>query len=182
MKNNETENEIRSGKLAANLIAGGYTVLCGIFLLLVGLKVFGESLSMRNMALPTILLTVGLVFLTTAFVQWNSVSMWLAFVFVVPAAVSYINNFTAASYAQLYPLYIAIPAIASFFTMFMSCSKRDHLYIIGFFGLIALIFAIQSSGLAGWGVTLPVLVVFVGLTIVLAAIKLNMRRTDEDDE
>jgi membrane protein len=180
MKNNRDEFELTKGqKLAGNMIAGAYTVACGVFLLVVGLGSI-EGLTVSNTALPTILLTVGLVFLTTAIIQTNTVSLWLSFAFIVPAVVSYLNNFTPLGYAQLYPLYIAIPAIASLFTMLMSRSYRDHLKAVLFFGVIAGIFAIESSGAAGWGVVVPVLVVFVGLMIVFTALKLN--KSEDDNE
>ena len=100
MKNNIEDTELTKGqKLAGNLIAGAYTVLCGIFLLLVGLNLF-DGLSIGNTALPTILLTVGLVFLTTAIIQRNTVSLWLSFAFIVPAVVSYLNNFTPVRHNQ----------------------------------------------------------------------------------
>ena len=173
MKNNIEDTELTKGqKLAGNLIAGAYTVLCGIFLLLVGLNLF-DGLSIGNTALPTILLTVGLVFLTTAIIQRNTVSLWLSFAFIVPAVVSYLNNFTPLTYARLYPLYIAIPAIASLFTMIMSKAYSDHIKIVIFFGVIAAVFSLQSSSVAGWGVVIPVLVVIAGLAIVYAAIKMN---------
>ena len=182
MKNNIEDTELTKGqKLAGNLIAGAYTVLCGIFLLLVGLNLF-DGLSIGNTTLPTILLTVGLVFLTTAIIQRNTVSLWLSFAFIVPAVVSYLNNFTPLTYARLYPLYIAIPAIASLFTMIMIMSKAysDHIKIVIFFGVIAAVFSLQSSSVAGWGVVIPVLVVFVGLAIVYTAIKMNASE-DEDE-
>ena len=177
MKNNSDDYELTKGqKLAGNIIAGSYTVACGVFLLIVGLGLI-DGLTVSNTALPTILLTVGLVFLTTAIIQTNTVSLWLSFAFIVPAVVSYLNNFTPLAYAQLY---IAIPAIASLFTMLMSRSYRDHLKAVFFFGIIAGIFAIESSGAAGWGVVVPVLVVFVGLMIVFTALKLN--KSEDDNE
>lgn len=168
--NNENELEITPAqKRAGNIIAGAYTVICGVLLLLVGLGVFG-GLTIKNTALPTILLTIGLVFLTTAIIQKNSVSLWLAFAFVTPAVVSYLSNFTALSYSQLYPLYIAIPAICSLFTMPMSGVNRDHIRTIIFFGVLAGIFALESSGLTGWSVVAPALVVFFGACIVIGAV------------
>ena len=168
MKNNIEDTELTKGQvLAGNLIAGAYTVLCGLFLLLVGLGLFDG-------------LTVGLVFLTTAIIQRNTVSLWLSFAFIVPAAVSYLNNFTALSYAQLYPLYIAIPAIASLFTMFMSKAYSDHIKIVIFFGVTAAVFSLQSSSVVGWGVVIPVLVVIAGLAIVYTAIKMNA--SEDGDE
>lgn len=173
----------KKDKLIGNLIAGGYVVACGCFLLLAGLGVFGSSVTVAALALPTILLTVGLVFLTSALVRRNCVSMWLGFVFIVPAVVSYVCNFTPMTYGKLYPLYIAIPAIASLFTLPMTPRAfRDHLGVILFFGVCAGIFALQSAGVAGWRVALPVLLVFVGLTIVAAAIWLNGKEDDGDEQ
>ena len=181
MKENKEELELTKGqKLAGNIIAGVYVVVCGVFLLLAGLGVFGTAVTVGNVAVPGVLLTVGLVFLTTALVQHNTVSMWISFAFIVPAVVSFLNNFTALTYAGLYPLYIAIPAVSSFFTALMSRSFRDHIKIIVTFGLIAAVFSIQSSGLASWNVVVPVIVVLAGLAIVYAAIKMN-KSEDNDD-
>lgn len=180
MKNNNEEFELtRSQRVAGNIIAGAYTVACGVFLLIVGLGLIG-GMNMGNTALPTILLTVGLVFLTTALIQKNTVSLWISFAFTVPAVVSYLNNFTALSYGNLYPLYIAIPAIASLFTMLMSKGYKEHLATIIFFGVIAAVFALQSSGLTGWGVVIPLLVVFAGVAIVLTALKINKKEDDNE--
>ncbi len=180
MNNQNEEMELTKGqRMAGNIIAGAYTVAVGIFLLIVGLGVI-NGLTIKNTALPAILLTVGLVFITTAIIQTNTVSLWLSFAFTVPAIVSFLNNFTDLSYAQLYPLYIAIPAIASLFTMIMSRAYRDHLKTIIFFGLIAIIFALDSVFNVGWGVVIPALVVFVGLMIVYAAVKIN--KSEEENE
>ena len=165
-------------KIAGNIVAGVYTVACGVVLLLAGLGVFGE-VSVGMLALPTVLLTLGLVFLTTAIIQRNSVSLWLAFAFITPAVVSYLASFTDLTYSQLYPLYIAIPAICSLFTMPMSGVNRDHLKTIAFFGIIAGMFALNSSGLLEWKVVLPMLLVFVGLCIILVAITARRERKND---
>ncbi len=168
----------RAQKIAGNVIAGVYIIACGLVLLLAGVGVFGE-VSVGKLALPTVLLTIGLVFFTTAIIQRNSVSLWLSFAFITPAVVSYLANFTVLTYAQLYPLYVAIPAICSLFTMPMSGVNRDHIKVIAFFGIIAGLFALNSSGLLGWKVVLPMLLVFVGLCIILLAFM--ARREREND-
>ena len=168
-----------SQRLAGNIIAGVGTLLCGLFLLLVGLNVFAP-LTIETVWLCAILFAVGLVFVVTAFVQRNSVTMWLSFAFLVPAVVTTLNNFTALSYAQLYPLYIAIPAIASFFTMFLTREYRSHGKVILFFGVLAGIFACSSTGLLEWNIVLPMLVVFVGLLIILVALKTKKGENDNE--
>lgn len=170
----------RADKFAGNIIAGAYTIVCGVFLLLVGLDVFGEQLSIRMIALPAVLMTIGLVFLTTSLYQHNSVSMWLALAFITPAVVTLLVNYTPATYLRLYPVYIAIPAISSLFAMTMSRSKKELLNVVILFGCIAGIFSLQSSGLAGWGVVVPLLVVFVGLAVVVTALVLKKGDNDND--
>ena len=62
MKENKDELELTKGqKLAGNVIAGAYLVVCGVFLLLSGLGVFGASVTVGKVAVPGVLLTVGLV-------------------------------------------------------------------------------------------------------------------------
>lgn len=170
--NNDQEFEItKAQRLVGNLIAGGYTALCGVLLLVVGLNDFGFTVG--QIALPTVLLTVGLVFFTNSIIQKNTVSLWISFVFFVPSLVTYLNNFTALTYGQLYPLYIAIPAIASLFTMTMSRAYKAHLKTIAFFGVIAALFALQSSGLLSWGVVIPLMLICIGIAIVLFALAIK---------
>ena len=178
MNNNEEFQLTEAQRKAGNVVAGAYVVLCGIFLLLVGLNLFAP-LTLENSVVWAILIAIGLIFFTTALIQKNTVSMWLAFTFIAPATVTILNNYTALTYAQLYPLYIAIPAISSIFTAIISKDRYFHLKIIAFFGITAGIFALQSSGLVGWGVVIPVLLVLAGLIITLLAIRGNREKNNE---
>ncbi|MBR6773229.1 MAG: hypothetical protein IKM16_01040 [Clostridia bacterium] len=168
-----------SQRVAGNVIAGAGTLLCGLFLLLVGFGVF-SPLTVEEVWLCAILFAVGLVFVVTALVQKNSVTMWLSFAFIVPGVVNCLCTFTHLTYAQLYPLYIAIPAIASFFTMFLTGSYSAHGKTILFFGVLAGIFALNSSALLGWNIVVPIIVVFVGILIMLVALK--AKKGDNDNE
>ncbi len=180
MSNQVDEYELTKGqKLAGNIISGVYTLACGVFLLLVGLGLI-PPLSIENTTLVAILVTIGLVFFTTSLIQINTVSLWLSFCFFTPAVVTILVNATDATYANLYPLYIAIPAVSSLFTMFMSKAKKDHLRVIFFFGVLSGIFALQSTGLVGWEVVIPAIIVFIGLIITVIAIK--MKKEDNDNE
>ena len=180
MSNQVDEYELTKGqKLAGNIISGVYTLGCGVFLLLVGLGLIAP-LTIENTTLVAILITIGLVFFTTSLIQVNTVSLWLSFCFFTPSAVTILVNAGVGSYASLYPIYIAIPAIASLFTMIMSKARIDHLKTIFFFGVIAGIFALESSGLVGWEVVIPALIVFIGLLITVIAIK--SKREDADNE
>ena len=166
------EIELTPGqRLLCNVIAGVYLVACGILLLLVGVGAIG-GVSVSKIWLPTVLLTLGLIFLTTGLIQGNVVSVWLSIAFITPAVISYLAGFTSLTYGQLYPFYIAIPALCSLVTMALSRKAvKDHLKVILFFGVIALFFALKSFSLVGWSVTLPGVLVFVGLIIILTAIK-----------
>lgn len=165
-----------ANKRLGNIIAGFYLIACGIFLLLCGIKVI--PLSVTNVFIASVLSAVGLTLLTTSLIQKNSISLWLSFAFLLPALVEILVKSTSAGYSQLYPIYIAIPAISSFFTMFLTREWRDHIMIILFFGVIAFIFALHSFGL-NWGIVVPILVIFVGGIILYIALKTKKGNDDE---
>lgn len=171
MKKNNLDNAelTKTQRLAGNLTAGFFIIACGIFLLLVGVKVI--PLNVYELIVPSLLATVGLVLGITGLIQINTVSLWCSFAFLVPSIVSLLVVFTPLKYSQLYPMYIAIPAIASLFTMLMSREFSDHLKVILLFGVLALIFFLASFKILHWAVILPLLVVFIGLIIVYVAVK-----------
>lgn len=170
----------RKQRLAGNLTAGAAVIAAGLVLLLAGADVIKADV--KVLAAPVLLSAVGLSLLVTALIQRNVVSLWVSFAFTVPALVSFLAAFTSVGYKELYPLYIAIPAIASLFTMPMSRSLRDHGKVVLLFGVTAALFALNSSGLLGWGVVGPLLIVYVGLLIVYAALKSHKKETKEEDE
>lgn len=153
---------------AGNILAGVFVLACGIFLLLCGLKVI--PLPVSKIIVGSLLCTVGLVLLSTGIVQKNPVSLWLSFVFLLPALVELLTKATPLTYSQLYPIYISIPAYASFFTMLMSHEWYDHFKVILLFGALSVIFGLQAGGI-GWSIVLPVLVIFIGALIIYFAIK-----------
>lgn len=160
-----------SQRLAGNIIAGAYLVACGVVLLLTGLGVFG-AVTVGSIWLPTVLLTLGLILFTTGLIQGNVVSVWLACAFTVPAVISYLALFTSLTYAQLYPLYVATPAISSLVTALLSRKAvKEHLKVVLFFGVIAAAFALRSFAIVGWSVVLPLIVVFIGFIIIFSSIK-----------
>lgn len=168
-------------RVAGNIVAGALIILCGLFLLLVGLKVI--PLGFKEVAPAACLFAVGLTLLFTAIVQRNSVSLWLSFAFNVPAAVTLIASYTSLGYGNLYPFFIAVPAIASLFTAFMSRGWKEHLKVIAFFGIIALLFSLNSLFGASWGIVIPLLVVFIGLLIIYAAVSsvISQKKHQDDD-
>ena len=180
MSNIEDFEITRSQRLAGNITAGAVTVLCGLFLLLCGVGVI--PLSVQKIVLGSLLLSVGLVFLITGFIQKNTVSIWLSFVFITPAVVEFLAKFTPAGYDSLYPMYIAVPAISSFFTMLYSRCFRSHIFVILLFGITAFLFSLNSSSLLGWAVVLPMIIVFAGLIIILYTLKLFKEDPEDKNE
>ena len=179
MSRSETQNELTPAKkIAGNIIAGSMVVLCGIFLLLSGIGVF--PLKISDVALPSCLIAVGLTLLITAVINRNPVSLWLSFMFLTPAAVSLCTAYT--SYANLYPFYIASPAIASLLTLPMTPrSFKSHIKVILFFGVLAFLFMLNSLIGIGWNIVLPIILVAAGAAIIaVAALALRPVKTDKD--
>lgn len=166
-------------KLIGNIVAGGYIVLCGLFLLLVGLKVIPLMLS--DVALPACLAAVGLALFTTGLINRNPVSLWLSWAFNVPAVISLLAAYTSLTYANLYPFYIAIPAVASLLTLPMTPkSWKGHLKAIGFFGSFAFLFLLNSLIGVSWNVVLPILLVYVGALVIFVAV-MTLRPVKRDN-
>lgn len=178
MNDEKDLNEISPKKmLACNVVAAAVVVAAGLFLLLCGLGVV--PVKVTRAIVGTLLCAVGLGLLVTALIQGNSVSLWLACCFLVPALCELLVKATALGYREIYPLYIAIPAVASLFTMCMTHEWRTHLSVAGLFGVPAGLFALNSAGVAGWSVVLPLLVVFLGTVMLLLAILRHYHRADD---
>lgn len=167
-------------KLIGNLAAGGCLILCGIFLLLTGLNVI--PLKIQDIIIASLLFSVGLVLAVTGLVHKNTVSIWLSFAFLVPGVIEILAKYTSFGYNNLYPIYIAIPAIASVFTVIYSRQWSGHVSCILFFGIIAGVFSLESSGLFGWSVVVPLLVILLGALIVLFAFKVRKKDGDEQEK
>ena len=127
----------------------------------------------------TLLAAAGLIFFVSALISRNSVSLWLSFCFFVPALVELLVCVTPAGYKNLYPLYIAIPAVASLFTMLYTREWLAHLWVIALFGVPAAIFALGNIDGVGWAVILPALVIYMGF--IMLALAVRSKRKDEDE-
>ncbi|HIV64492.1 MAG TPA: hypothetical protein H9693_07010 [Firmicutes bacterium] len=171
MTDEEKYTELSRGKrLASNLIGACGLLACGGVLLAFGIA--GESIgvSVIDLIAPVALLSVGLVLLATALIQRNTVSMYLSFLFLVPALVSFLANLTEMTYSMLYPLYIATPAIASLFTMFMSGEYKFHIRIILVFAVPAVFFALFAAEIWTVGVLVPAIIMYAGLLALYSAL------------
>lgn len=71
---------------------------------------------------------------------------------------------------MLYPLYIATPAIASLFTMFMSGEYKFHIRIILVFAVPAVFFALFAAEIWTVGVLVPAIIMYAGLLALYSAL------------
>ncbi len=173
----ELQEPSHGKKLACNIASAGIIILAGVFLLLCGVGVI--PLSVPRAVCGTLLCAIGLMLLVSAVVTRNSVSLWLSFCFLMPALVELLVKTTRAGYAELYPLYIAIPAVSSLFTVLLSRAFATHVPIILLFGVVAGIFALRSSGAVSWSVVIPILVLYAGAAMLVMALK---KKKDKEDE
>lgn len=140
------------------------TFLLGVFLLLVGLKIIYYDF--YRILLSSILLFGGIAMSINAFVQSNSLILWIGSALAVCACVGFIVEANIGfGYSDLYPIYIAAPAIASLITLFIKKEYKIHLLTAVFFGIISILFSLESSGILPISIVLPIVLMVVGLII-----------------
>lgn len=132
-----TSNQIKAGKICAIVLL----CLLAVFYVLVRAKVINVSFS--AIIVGSLLGCVGLILLSSGLIQRNSVSIWLAFAFLVPAVVALLCSFGISQYSVLYPLYVAIPAISSFFTALVCGKWLSHAKVILVFVVSATCFVLN---------------------------------------
>ena len=176
MTDEETYKEIpRAKKLACNIIAAAMIIATGALLFAFGI---GTDIDMTKRTVPVVLAAIGLILLVCAVIQFNTVEMYLAVLFLVCSAVSFAAHFSPVGYGQLWPTYVLAPAIASLATMFMSGDYKFHLRVIVLFGVPAILLSLLSFGVADLRVVVPALIVFAGLAALYVA--LAVRGTTEE--
>ena len=104
------------------------------------------DVSMGKIVLTVSFGAIALVCYSTAIIQKNPVSLWLGTAFAVPAIISALAEFTCATYAQLYPLYIATPGVGCLVAMIFSRGKRALLKGALVFICASAIFFLGSLG------------------------------------
>lgn len=175
---NEVIELTEKQKLACNLIISGALILCALILLLVGVRVIKVKIGL--IVTPVILGGIGISLFVTALIQRNTVSMWLSGVLLSCMTATIVAVSTKQPYAVVYPIFIASPAIASLMTIFISESKNFHGSIIVFFGILSILFSLNSSGTLSWYVSTPLIVMFFGITILLYSI-MHYRNKDKEE-
>lgn len=165
-------------KYACHIVMGAMLILAGVILLLAGVGVIDASV--RRIAAPTILIAFGSAVLFSAVIAKNALSMWLAGVIITCGLTSVFAVTTPADYAQLYPMYIATPGVGCLFAIWFAEAKFPQVKGMAFFGVLAAIFSLQSSGLCSWGLTAGLIAAFAGVCVILYGIELYRRRDKTD--
>ncbi|HEY8420032.1 MAG TPA: hypothetical protein VIL03_06340 [Clostridia bacterium] len=168
------------------------TVLCsleliafGVFLLVLYFinkeNPLPEIWHVETIWLPATLGIIWLISLTHSAVLKNTVTLWVSFVFLTCLAAWLLVNVGGKQYIEIYPIYIAIPAIASAGTILFSKDKNIHLKSIVFFGIISFFLFLNSLGDVSWFVLGPLIVVIIGAFIFINAITSRKGRWDDGD-
>ncbi|HEY8389448.1 MAG TPA: hypothetical protein VIL26_00615 [Clostridia bacterium] len=158
-------------------------ILFGVFLLVVNFKpdFLGSEWTVARIWLPATLGVIWLICLTHSLIIKNTVTLWISFVFATCLAAWLIHNVGGVGYERFYPIYVAIPAIASAGTLLFSKDKNLHLKSIVFFGGVALILFLNSAARIDWWIIAPIVVIMVGLFIFINAITTKKGRWDDGD-
>ena len=158
-------------------------ILFGVFLLVVNFKpdFLGAEWTVAKIRLPATLGLFFLICLTHSLLLKNTVTLWISFVFLTCLVAWFIHNLSGIGYDRFYPIYIAIPAIASAGTLLFSKDKNLHLKTIVFFGGIALILFLNSAARIDWWIIAPIVIIMVGAFIFINAITSKKGRWDDGD-
>lgn len=161
-------------KCACNIVMGCLLFAAGIILVLAGTGVIKAAV--RDIAAPTVLFGFGAAVLLSAIIAKNSLSMWFAGVVLACGLTSLLAVTTPAGYAQLYPIYIASPAIGCVFSLWFAEIKFTQIKAMLFFGILGGIFALGSSGACGYGLVGGLLAAFGGLVVIAIALETYLKK------
>lgn len=166
-------------KCVCNVVMGVLLVTAGIILALAGTDVIHASV--KDIAAPTVLFAFGLAVLFSAVVAKNALSMWLAGVVVACGLVSLLEVTTTEGYGNLFPIYIAAPGIGCVFSIIFAEAKFPQIKGILFFGVLAALFSLASSGVCGWGLTGGLVAAFGGLAVIAVAVEVYLKKDKTDN-
>lgn len=166
-------------KCACNIVMGCLLVTAGIILVLAGCDVIHASV--RDIAAPTILFGFGLSVLFSAVIAHNSLSMWFAGVVLACGLTSLLSVTTTAGYSNLYPIYVASPAIGCVFSVWFAEIKLNQIKAILFFGILGGILMLGSFGACGYGLVGGLLASFGGLVVIAIALETYLKKDNVND-
>lgn len=185
MSSNNPEQKLPRYNLSlfSTVLCSLLLILFGAFLLVVNFKpdLLGSEWTVARIWLPTTLGLFWLICLTHSLLLKNNVTLWISFVFATCLAAWLIRNLGGVGYDKFYPIFIAIPAIASAGTILFSKDKNLHLKSIIFFGGVALILLLNSAIGVDWWVIAPIVIIMVGGFIFVNAITSKKGRWDDGD-
>lgn len=165
MDDKQSDTITKEMKFMCNCIAGIIVLLSGVFLLLCGINILPFNFSAVLAA--SIFCMFFVMFIIVGVIQKNVITTWIAFAFFVPFLVEILVLTTSSLYYNnIYPLYIAIPAVCSVANAIIYKDLRSHYTSIIFFGGLGGLFALQSFGILGWAVVIPLVILFVVLCVV----------------
>ncbi len=118
-------------KVLCNVVMGVLLIAAGIILVLAGTDVIHAAAG--KIAAPTVLFAIGIAILFSAVIAKNALSMWISGVIISCGLVSLIEITTVATYAQLYPIYIAAPGIGCIFSVWFAEAKFPQIKGMAFF-------------------------------------------------
>ncbi len=161
-------------KYACNIVMGVLLITAGVILALAGADVIKASVGL--IAAPTILFAFGVAIMISAMIAKNALSMWFAGVIVTLGLPSLIVAVTSLGYGIVYPFYIAAPAIGCVFSVWFAEAKFPQLKCTVFFGVIAALFALASSGVCSYGLVCGLVAAFCGLCVIAVAVEMYLTK------
>lgn len=161
-------------KAACNIFMGVMLVGAGVIIALAGGGVINAPVG--DIAAATVLFAVGAGVLFSAVVAKNSVSMWLAGVLLFCGLPSLLAAVTTATYYNLFPLYIAAPAGGCALAAIYAEARLPCAKCALFFGVLAVLFSLASSGVCGWGLAGGLVAAFCGVCVIIYAVRITLRK------
>lgn len=186
MNNNNPEQKYNLNRsLATTIVCSLEFILAAAFILVVRFKsdLLGPNFLVKDIWLPTVLIGMGIISLTHSLIMRSTSTLWISVVFFVCAINWALVNphLGGLTYKQIYPIYIAIPAIASLISLPFSREKNKHLKSIIFFGAISAILLINSLGKVDMFIIIPIVVIVAAGFIMVNAITRKKGRWDDGD-
>lgn len=182
MTNGTTDTPLpltKKQKCACNIVMGVLLMAAGAILAMSGGRVIDAPV--RDIAAPTILFAFGAGVLFSAVVAKNALSMWMAGVVLCCGLTSLLEVTTSATYANLFPLYIAAPGVGCALAMAFAEAIFPQIKGMLFFGILAALFSLASSGACGWGLTGGLIAAFGGACVIAVAVGAYLKKDDGKD-
>jgi len=167
-------------------VSGLALMLFGLVMILVyGAKVIEPPKAAADLLWLIVLLAFfGVVFIARGIAHKRAGMFWFSWLFLWCAAVVAVGDYAAAlPFHVIWPAFILSPAVASAVTWLFFSAKAAYLKMIIFFGAIAVIFFLRTSGIPGinWWIIGGILVFAVGAMVFINAFTTKKGRWDDAD-